>query len=539
MSETLQETKLRLETFTSESYPSIDIAPGSVLNELLIKPATTLQNPIKTDLDALIQTNTVTKVLESTDDSYNEVIDGLASNYGVTRNSGSKCTGKIRITVTSNDTLFIDTGFLFTQPVVKLDYTTSASYRITTNPRETRDIKLTQVSKNSTLYYFILPVVAVDVGPQYQLTDKVSLNLKTENSLTGFVEAKAYGNFSTGFAKETDKELITRFKLGLNHKTLLSKDSIFSRLSEAYPNLVDLSVVSSSDPEMTRNKQNILGISTLGTVDVYLRTAVGLETLLIRKSATKVADSTWSVSLNYEDAPGFYRITSILPIDQGLTGTLEFETTFDYDNSIFDVTNLVNNKYEARFSKYQTSTTEFTFDESAYDLTVKTVGSELEFDILVSLQPDISNIQNVFLSSNNRILCADYLVKGMLPCFVNIALKLERNNTFDDFPVDALKKDIYLYVNGLKFGEDLQASKIIDLCHNYDVKRVRLPIVLNGEIYTNHSTTLNISSKDVLTIPNNYTMGVSKKTTGFVINYFNAGTDPDVNISDAISISVI
>lgn len=539
MSETLQETKLRLETFTSESYPSIDIAPGSVLNELLIKPATTLQNPIKTDLDALIQTNTVTKVLESTDDSYNEVIDGLASNYGVVRNSGSKCTGKIRITVTSNDTLFIDAGFLFTQPVVKLDYTTSASYRITTNPRETRDIKLTQVSKNSTLYYFILPVVAVDVGPQYQLTDKVSLNLKTENSLTGFVEAKAYGNFSTGFAKETDKELITRFKLGLNHKTLLSKDSIFSRLSAEYPNLVDLSVVSSSDPEMTRNKQNILGISTLGTVDVYLRTAVGLETLLIRKTATKIADSTWRVTLNYEDAPGFYRITSILPIDQGLTGTLEFETTFDYDNSIFDVTNLVNNKYEARFSKYQTSTTEFTFDESAYDLTVKTVGSELEFDILVSLQPDIANIQNVFLSSNNRILCADYLVKGMLPCFVNIALKLERNNTFDDFPVDALKKDIYLYVNGLKFGEDLQASKIIDLCHNYDVKRVRLPIVLNGEIYTNHSTTLNISSKDVLTIPNNYTMGVSKKTTGFVINYFNAGTDPDVNISDAISISVI
>lgn len=537
MNESLLDTKTRLETFISESFPAADISPGSVLNELLIKLAATIQNPIKNDIDDLSQTNTVIKVLESPTDTYNPIIDGLASNYNVVRNSGSKCTGKLKITVNSSDTLFIDAGFSFTQNVLKLNYLANASYRITTNPREDKDIKLTKVGPNSPLYFFILPVIAEDVGSQYQLYDKISVNLTIPNSLFGFVDAKAYGSFSTGLALETDKELITRFKLGMSHKTLLTKDSIKSKISELYPNLQDLSVVSSSDPEMTRNKQNLLGISTLGTADVYFRNSIGLETLNIEKSAVKTGDTTWEMSLDYKTAAGFYRIISILPKDTDLTGTLEFDTEFDYNNSIFTETNLINNKYEGRFTKYQTATVTFTLDESVYDLPIKSVGDEMIFNVLVTYQPNIADIQNIFLE--NRILCADYLVKAMIPCFVSIDLKLERNNTFSDFPVDLLKQDIYKYINGLKIGEDLQASKIIDICHNYDIKRVKLPIKLSGEIFTNHSTTININSRDVLSIPTNYSMGISKKTTGFIVNYFNTGVDPDVNITDAISITVV
>ena len=537
MSESLQQTKTRLESFIAEVFPTADIAPGSVLNELLIKLAATIQNPIKNDIDDLSQTNNVIKVIDSVNDTYNPIIDGIASNYSVTRNLGAKSTGKLKITVTSDDTLFIDAGFSFTQTVLKLNYLVPNSYRITTNPREEKDIKLNRVSKNSTLYYFILPVVAENVGSQYQLYDKISLNLTREDSLTGFVDAKAYGSFSTGLAQETDKELITRFKLGMSHKTLLTKDSIQSKISELYPNLQDVSVVGSSDPEMTRNKQNILGISTLGTADVYLRTSIGLETLSILKPAKKTGDTQWTMSFDYKEAAGFYRIISILPENAGLTGTLEFTSTFDYDNTIFKETNLVNNKYEGRFTKYQTTNVVFTFDESLYDLPIKNIGEEASFNVLITYQPNIADIQDLFLK--NRILCADYLVKAMLPCFVSIDLKLERNNTFGDFPVDLLKQDIYKYINGLKIGEDLQASKIIDLCHNYDIKRVKLPIKLSGEIFTNHGTTINVTSKDVLSIPTNYSMGVSKKTTGFIVNYFNTGVDPDVNITDAISIAVL
>lgn len=537
--ETIQDTNTRLTTFISESYPNVDLAPGSVLNELIIKLASTIQQPLKNDIDALAQVNTITSALNSTEDTFSEVISGIASNYGVVRNTGAKSTGKLKITLNGSDTIFVNEGTVFNQPVVKLNYLTSQTYRVTTNPQTDRDIKLIQKSAGSSLYYFVLPVQAEEVGAEYQLTDKTSLALTVQDSISGFVDAKAYGNFTTGLPVETDKELITRFKNGLSHKTLLSKTSILSKLQELYPNLTDLSVVGAADPEMTRSKQNILGISTLGAVDVYLRTSIGLETTTITKEATKTDEGKWSLSLNYQDVPGFYRVISILPSEQELTGSLLHTITFDYNNSGFTTTNLVNNKYEARFSKYQTADIVIDFEETDYELPASVIGGTTSFDILVSYQPNIGDIQNLFLDPNERILCADYLVKGMTPCFVSVGVTLERNDTYTAFPVDKLKQDIYKYINNLKIGEDLQASKIVDICHNYNVKKVRLPIKLSGEIFTNHSTTVAISSKDTLSIPTNYSLGISKKTTGFISNYFNSGVDPDSNLTDTINIEVL
>lgn len=537
--ETLQDTKTRLITFITENFPSVDLAPGSVLNELIIKLSTTIQNPIKNDLDTLTQTNTVTKVLEATEDTYSEVITGLASNYGVVRNQGAKSTGKIKVSVNGADTLFLNKGASFTQPVVQLNYIVGQTYKVTTNPQTDRDLRLIQKSAGSSLYYFVVPVEAENVGPEYQLTDQTSLNLTVDGSLTGFVDAKAYGNFTTGLPLETDKDLITRFKTGLSNKTLLSRSSILSKLQEIYPSLIDLSVVGAADAEMTRSKQNLLGISTLGAVDIYLRTAIGLETTTLRKTGTKTAEGKWSVTLDYKDVPGFYRIISILPADQDLTGSLINTVEYDYNNSVFPVTNLINNKYEARFSKYQTASVVIDFEESEYEMNSILIGGTTDFDILVTYQPNLGEIQNLFLDPEERILCADYLVKAMIPCFVSVDLTLERKDSFTAFPLDKLKQDIYKYINSLKIGEDLQSSKIIDLCHNYNVKKVRLPIKVTGEIYTNHSTTLSITSKDTLSIPNNFPMGVSKKTTGFISNYFNTGVDPNVNITDAIDIKVL
>lgn len=538
MSESFQNTKLRIETFITENFPAVDISPGSVLSELLVKLSTTLQNPIKNDIEELAQTNTVLKTLESVSDTYSPIIDGLATNYSVLRNQGSKAVGKLKVTVNDSSTLFIDQGFKFIQPVLNLEFETTGSYRITTNPKEVRDIKLIQKSKGSSLYYFIIPVVATGIGEEYQLSDQTSLNTKVADSITDFVDAKAYGNFSTGKSMETDRQLISRFQGGLSHKTLLTRKSMLPKLTELYPNLRDISIVSASDAEMTRSKQNLLGISTLGTADVYVRTSLGLETMKFTKSAIKTDEGKWLMNLDYSDVAGFYRIISILPVDQNLTGSLIFTPDFSYSNTGFKTTNLVNNKYEARFSKYQTASVIFDFEETTYDLPVKGIGDSAEFDVLVTGQPNIIDLQNVFLDNDERVVCADYLVKAMLPCFVTVGLKLERTDSYSDFPVDKLKQDIFKYINNLKFGEDLYASKIIDLCHNYQVKKVKLPIKLSGDIYTDHSTVINITSKDVLSIPEKLSSGVSKKTTGFIANYFNTGQDPDINITDAISIEV-
>ena len=540
MSEAVSDTKTRLATFILETFPNADIAPGSVLSELVVKMAATIQNPIKADIDGLSQANSVIAALDSPTDTYSELIDNIATNYSVARSEGNKSTGNLKVTLSSNDTLYLSEGLTFTQPVLKLQFMTTATYKVTTNPVDSTDIPLKQINKSS-LYYFILPVTAAEVGSQYKLPDQLSLDLTNPTSIDGFVDAKVYGNFSAGLDKETDKELISRFKSGLTHKTLLSKDSILHKVSETFPNLRDLSLVTANDLEQTRAKQNVFGISTLGMVDVYVKTAYGLETTMLRLPATKISTGSWTMSLGPNDAAGFYKIISILPQDVSLTGSLDFTVTYDYDNTSYNTANVLNNKYEARFSKYQTANIALTFDETSIDdvSTAVDIGTVQYFDVLVSYQPNIKDIQDYLLDPDNRILCADYLVKAALPCFVTVNLKLVRKDSSKTFPVDLLKQDIFKYINSLKFGENLYASAIIDLCHNYDIKTVQLPVRLIGDIYSDHSSVLRITSNDMLAIPQKLNLGISDKTTIFVSNYFNQDVDPGINITDAIGIEVI
>ena len=533
MSELISDTQLRLQTFIAESFPAADISPGSVLNELVVKLASTLQNPIKNDISTLQQTSSIVAALESPEDTYSDIISNIATNYGVARNEGNYAAGKLKVIVSGDSNIYLDKGFTFQQPVLKLNFKVTTNYRITTSPQNSNELLLKQIN-GSSLYYFILPVQAEGTGSKYRIQDQ------TGYQLTKFVDAKAYGNFSGGLDQESDKELISRFKSGLSHKTLLSKDSIYYRVHELLPNLRDISLITANDVESTRAKQNVFGISTLGMVDVYAKTSFGLDTSTLSMLGTKTATGVWSISFGQDDAAGFYKVISILPKDSGLLGSLTHTIEYDYSNS-GTPSNILNNKYEARFTKYQTAVATVEFDETSLDDRSEEVpvGTQELFDVIVSRQPDIKEIQDLLLSTGERIPCADYLVKATLPCFVTINLKLVRKDSTQDFPVDLLKQDIYNYVNSLKFGEDLHASAIINICHKYDIRNVQLPLKLTGDIFTDHSTIIKISSPDVLTIPTKLTMGVSKKTTSFVLNYFNQDTDPGSNLTDAIGIELI
>lgn len=529
MAETLDETKLRLETFMKESDPNVDVAPGSVLNELLIKPASKVQNPIMNDMDELNQANTVTKVIDSTVDTYNPIIDGIASNYNTSRGEGKKSVGKLKVYVAESGSFFLETGFAFNQPVLNLNYVVQTDYTVVTNPTDVDELAL--IAEGS-LFYFIIPVEAEFIGAQYQVSDGAKFSVGTGFSITGFVDALAYGNFTTGLPADTDKVLIAKYQEGISNKSLLTPKSILFRLQELFPNTRDVSVIGANDEEMTRSKQNLFGLSTLGMVDVYVRTSLGPETIQITKTATKT-DGTWAFSLDYSDVPGFYRIVSILPTGQSLSGTLLNETEFGYSTTGVSPCNVLNNVREARFTQYQTCDVLFEYESNE---------TEADFDVVLSYQPDIGNIQDLFLNSDERIACADYLVKAALPCFVTVALKVHRRNPKEDLPTDLIKQDIYNYINTIPFGDDLHVSKIIDICHNYDVLYVEFPIRLTGDIYTDSSTVISISSGDTLTIPTDLTVGVSPKTTVFFADYFSSDASNVLNqnsMSDSISIEVI
>jgi hypothetical protein len=142
-------------------------------------------------------------------------------------------------------------------------------------------------------------------------------------------------------------------------------------------------------------------------------------------------------------------------------------------------------------------------------------------------------MQTTLLDQKNRIPGADYLVKGIVPCMVNMKISLVRKNRNDEVDVVALQGDIFNYINGLSSGEPIVVSEIVSLCHNYGIARVDLPLVVNGTILTPtvNDTNLVISGTDFLQIPNLPNLGISPNNTMFYISYFDENGNPNINIS--------
>lgn len=535
MAESIEDTKLRLEAFITENYPNIDTAPGTVFSELVIKMAAYLQNPIFNQLTELNQANAIAEVLSSTADTYSSAIDAIASNYNTSRFAGRKSQGKLKVYLSGNSNIYINSGFIFLQPVIKLNYVVNSSYVITSNPTQANHIRLIQ---QGSLYYFIIPVEAENVGTEYQLSDKTKLSLGSGLTLNNFIEAEAYGNFTSGLPIDTDKILISKFQQSLANKTLLSKYSILSKLKETFP-IQTLSIIGANDPEMTRSKHNIFGLSTAGKVDVYIRSSLGIETNRVTKSATyNSSTGKWDLTLTADDAPGFYRIISIVPTQATsssnvVSGTLLYSTSFNYDSTKSAQVNDIYTIAEGRFSTYQTCAVAIEYTGTAAEIAAGT----RDFDILVSNQPYLAEIQNTFLDPDNRIACADYLVKAALPCFASVALKVYRRNPTVELPVNLIKQDIFKYINSLDFGDTLLASKLIDICHNYDITHVELPVRLSGSIIGLDNSITEIQSNNELSIPTNLAKGISSNTTLFFADYYN--TSDVETMSESIDINVV
>jgi hypothetical protein len=527
MAETIQNTVDRLTAFISQNYSDIEVGPGSVISELLIKLAASIQNEQYNTIATLKQSAYISDALNATTDTYSPIMDAVASNFNVSRSTGSYVTGKIKVTVSALNEYNLREGFVFVQPGLNLNYTLIADTRVVEEKSLTTLNEVQLYSANG-LYYFILDVVAENVGPQYQVPSGTVFSLAPKGYLNKFVKAEAYGNFSSGKRVDTDKELIAKIKTSLGNSRLTSSAGIAKNFAEKFPSFQYLSVCGANDLEMVRSKQNILGISTFGKADVYVRSSIGLELTHITKTATKIAENTWRLELQNKDVPGFYRIQSIVPTSTlvNLGGTL-LPTSVVYGFSIYPgernneiaADTLSKSASNARFTKYQTATVVFNYDDPENIA----VGQTASFELHISNQPHIAEMQDMLLSDEHRLACADYLVRAVVPCMVSLNINLVKKrvtDTYESLNIQQLKKDLFEYVNTIPFGEELYASSLIDICHNYDIRRVDLPISMEGTIICPDGSTIILQDSDVLTIPTNLSKGVTPKTTAYFIDYY-------------------
>lgn len=543
--ETTTQTKYRLETIIKENFPDVDLSPGSALADLVTKLAAYLQNELHNEITAVDQGKSIQQVLASSVATYTDTVDKIASNYNVTRNQGSRSSGLIKVYVSDKKTYYLSAGLGFTQPNLGFTFATTLDYMVTSSLDTVSDAKLGLYEEDGR-YFFIVPVLSTTTGNtnNTQVTDKTKFGLTASGSLIGFVSAEAFGNFSAGRNTESDQELITRFKEGMSTKAASSPKSILANLRTAFPTVQTISIVGINDPELTRDKKNIFGFATPGMADIYTRTSDSLETKFVQGiSASNIGGTTWSMAIDQSVAPGFYRIMSVTPsslssvnVDgtvysvAGVTGTLVI-SNIDYGfNSSTTQANYLSDATDARLTKYQTAMVTFTYD----DPKKATTGL---FDVMFLYMPLIQDIQDYLLSDDNRVVSSDYLVKAVIPCDVSLGIRVYRKNSLDTLPLTDIKRDIYNYICSIPFGEDLVFSRIMDICHNYEIKRVDMPVFLKGTIMVPSASptkSITVTGDDTLVIPDMPELGITKNTVNFYINYIQ--TDGQ---TDNIGISVV
>jgi len=477
---TISDAEQYLADYIAGVYPDLDLNPSSVLFQLLIKPAAIYYTLNKQYIENAVGSNSLNQIEADPTIADDSAVDNVLSNYLITRATGLKASGQIRLILTASKYTPITTNVEFVangvtyKPTRAYEGVTSSDQIVTGNEE--------LIVALNTKFSFTIDVEATTAG--------IAGNIKKGSTFTSTLnnanveQVIATEDFDNGKDDETNAELIDRLKLGISTANMGSRISIEALVKNNFPYTTDVSVIGANDPEMLRDQHNALGISSFGKADIYTRTrSVPVETQ-ITKDATLQSTNTWSVTFTRDECPAAYRITSI-----NNTNDVEGTTSLDLvstlrvkdisDISGLDIYPEMTNA-EFAFTRYQSLVIVFSGDSEGYE-----VGDTKEFDFTYLAMPQIADINDYVLSRSVRHPCSDCLVKAPIPCLVGLSLTIVKGIGEVDPDIDVIKTALCSYINGVDFQTGVVSTDaILSVVKKYIGRRsrVRLPLDLRGEV---------------------------------------------------------
>ncbi len=461
-----------------ENFPNIDTSIGTPTREILINIGAKIYDIIQERIDEFGLTQSLKLISENPENVKTDVLEALLSNWFATWQSGKKATGKLKLTYPDNIAYFIPANTVFTS-LSGLNYINTDDILIDPD---------TNLYPDSSYYYTIIDVVAEKVGTEYELESGARLI----NENLGIINVSAWTRIGGAKDPEDVNACIARVKDSLSLRELTTSKAIKTVLSEEFSNITKIFVVGYGSREMQRDRANIFGIGTGGKIDVYIKTG---DT---EKTISKTVSDAGIIELTNETP--IYRIKSLykknypnLPLNPSL-----YKIQYTKQEAPLDIPldNL------ARFSKYEKAT--ITITDTSY--------FNVEVELIVNYPSYIRELQDYVLNNENRTLCADLLIKGFVPCYLDIILNIDFEYEGNK---DNIKSDITSYVLS---ANEIKASKIVDIIYSYsNVITVHLPIKIYAALYSPNDI-INIYSEDVLEIPTDYNNCISTNTVTYFLN---------------------
>lgn len=465
------------------AYPNIDLRRGTVLRDLLIRPAASFYAMESARYDHLQSMRSLQLMAANPDNVTADDVNAILANFSVTQRVGTKAYGTLLVRVAYARTYSITTDLQFTT----LDghaYAPEQAYLISADPDVTdaRQLEL-HTSEDGASYFFLLPVTAVLEGAQYQIDEGTALDV--DGVLDGFISCEAADSFTGGTDPETLQGVIDRLPVAISHRGLESRTSIEALLRDPDGGnfgsvLQAISVQGYGDTAQLRDKHNLFGVAVGGRVDIYARTFFQPAIVTLEKRGTLISPNTYSISIDQTEAPGFYAVKTVTDAENTLSPALVFGVLPSIGS--YDVTDVRSN--------VNVATTFHDFDaanavvETAYTvwqtatLVVNDVGAADSatklFKVQLYVAPQLQAMQTYVDSSTVRNVKADYVVRCPLIVLTGVRACVTPKSRVSALDVSAMQSAVADYINGRSFVDKLTASEIISVLHGFQIQRVDL-----------------------------------------------------------------
>jgi hypothetical protein len=492
MATSTQESMARtLQQFLTEQYPTLDWSVGTVLYDLLIKPASVTFSAQANTAEEIRANLSLYDVLNS-DNPNAELVDALLSNYNVVRKEGQTATGTILIYTESEQNVFIPEGALFTCNEIEIQpiksYVGVFGDIVEEDTDEIAYIQMREIGNGTRVF-------AITAETIEAMETVLSAGLPCDSSLgnTRITAVETGSSFTGGSLQETTDELLERAQSGVNATVVTGRDNIRQLLrNQTEVNVIDADVFGMGDPLQFRDAVNNAGVSSGGRLDVYVKTAP-IPIVTEAPLTGYKTDGVWSIEIPADSYPGAAGVQQITYgdtlINTGITHVLGYDPQGPWP--------LIESALQARYSKYQTLTVQFETD--AVDPSL----DEVDFVVSIIHMPGVGTLQEYLNDPAIRSHAFDHVVKGVVPVVIDVDVDIEYTRGAVVPTVGAIQQAISDNINRkLISAEALYTSDVVYACGVvFSEGTVRMPINLRARIYMPDGSVQYTSSQNYIKAP--------------------------------------
>lgn len=221
-----------------QEFPTIPAESGDAVVDLLIRPLQLLLESFKRELQ-IIRTGQSTNYASQ---MRLQDAEDLAANFFVTRRTGSRASGVVRI-------FYRQPTFVTVQVTTEFRTSEGLSF-FPTVPQFFRP-ETVAVQRSGDLYYIDVTVLAEAEGEEYNIAAN---EISSVSGLTGSARVTNLFAFGGGGDAEDAAQLLQRTRTSLTERSLVTRRGIRARLFDDFTTIRNMEVVGYGDPEMQRDK---------------------------------------------------------------------------------------------------------------------------------------------------------------------------------------------------------------------------------------------------------------------------------------------